>query len=120
MAISTLQVNEFGDLYLVDGANLAIITGEVAVAQDVDQATKMVLGEDPFDTSKGVDYFGTVFAPSPDYDAFRSQLTTAALSVRDTLGVTSLTMTKDGNEITYAMDVSTIYGAIDVAQTIEV
>lgn len=118
MAISTFAVNEFGDLYLADGSNLQLIQGEDAVSQDVGQATKMVKGEDPFDTTKGVDYFNTAFSPTPDYDQFRYQLTRAALSVPDTIEVTSLEITRDGDNLNYLMEVSTIYGPVIASQQV--
>ena len=118
MSLATFQVDENGDLFLVDGANLGLVYDVDAVTQDIGQATKMLLGENPYDTSQGVDYFGTVFSPQPDYDAFRVQLAREALTIPDTTGVMGVELTKDGNELTYVMEVATVYGTVTVANSI--
>lgn len=120
MSIATLAVNELGDLYLADGSNLLLLEGEAAVAQDVGQATKMIKGENPFDTAQGVDYFNTAFSPVPNYDQFRFQLSAAALSVPDTIEVTSLEITREGENLNYDMEVSTIYGPVISSQRISI
>lgn len=119
MTISTLAINEWGDLYLADGSNLVLLSGDVACAQDVGQATKMVRGENPFSTNDGVDYFGVVFSPTPDYDQFRYQITRAALTVPDTIDVSSLDISISGGQLDYVMDVTTIYGSARTEQSIK-
>lgn len=118
MAIKTLQTNEFGDLYVVDGSSLGLLDGKDAAVQDVGSATKKILGENPFNSLEGVDYFGTVFSPSPDYDQFRLQLTEAALTVPDVTEVTSIEITKEGDQVNYVMQINTVYGPATVASPI--
>lgn len=118
MAISTLAINANNDLYLVDGSNFGVLTGIDAVVQDVGQATRKVRGENQFNINEGVDYFGAVFSPVPDYDAFRAQLIDAALSVPDTIDVVSVTMARAGDAINYQMEITTIYGTTTVSGAI--
>jgi hypothetical protein len=117
MAISTLQCNANEDLYLPDGRNLAILTGQNALLQSVRQRCKMRLGENVFNTQEGVDYFGTIFSPQPNYDAARVSITDAILSTPDVLSVESLTITISGNTFTYVADIQTIYGGMQVTNT---
>lgn len=118
MSLTTFKVDENGDLFLVDGANLGLIFDEEAVAQDVGQATKMLLGENPYDTTQGVDYFGTVFSPQPDYDAFRVQLAREALTIPDTTGVLGVELSKEGNNLIFKMEVATVYGIVTAENSI--
>lgn len=118
MAILSFKADDNGDLSLHNGANLAMVSGKEAVAQDVGQATKKLLGENPFNTSEGVDYFGTVFSPNPDYDQFRFQLVQAAMSVPDVVEVYSLEITKTGDQLYYKMEVNSKYGQITVSNSI--
>lgn len=118
MALKTLQTDDNGDLYIVDGSSLGVLHNKDAVIQDVSSATKKILGENPFNTLEGVDYFGTVFSPTPDYDQFRLQLMEAALTVADVTDVVSIEITQNGDQISYTMQINTIYGPATVASPI--
>lgn len=127
MATQTLACNANNDLYLVDGRNLQFLTGQDACAQNLKQKTLMVLGEDQYNTNDGVDYFGTVFTPQPDYDRARESLENNLLECPDVTGIQSLTISTDTvvnpnsglNEsaFTYEADVTTIYDTITVSNT---
>lgn len=110
MATKTLQCNENNDLYLVDGRNLSFVTGADACAQNMTQKMLMRLGENQYNTEDGVDYFGAIFTPTPDYDAARLSLITNLLEVPDVLSVNSLDITIDGDQFDYTADVQTVYG----------
>lgn len=114
MALSTLQVNENEDLYLPDGRNLVIITGQDAVEQGVRQRTKMRLGENIFNVQEGVDFFGAIFSPQPDYDAARASISAAIQSTPDVLSIETLTITIANNTFSYVADIQTIYGPMTV------
>jgi hypothetical protein len=112
MATQTIACNENNDMYLVDGRNLSIISGAPACAQNLTQKGLMILGENQFNINDGVDYFGTVFTPQPNYDAARQSISKNILECPDTLSVSSLTITTEGDEFEYTAQVSTIYGPI--------
>jgi hypothetical protein len=115
MATSTLQTNSNNDLYLPDGRNLIVVGGIPACSQSIGQATKMRLGEDIYSTLAGVDYFGTVFTPQPDYDAARQSLTTAILSCPDVISIESLSIEISADSFNYVAEINTIYGPIPVS-----
>lgn len=110
MATSTLQVNANEDLFLPDGRNLVILSGVDACVQNVRQATKMRLGENTFNVNEGVDYFGTIFSPQPDYDAARKSISQAILSSPDVISIESLDISISGNTFSYVAQIMTIYG----------
>jgi len=127
MATMTIACNENNDMYLVDGRNLGFLTGAPACAQNILQKTLMVLGENQYNTADGVDYFGTVFTPQPDYDLARESLENNILEAPDVTGISSLTITPttainpnsglSEAQFTYEADVTTIYDQITVSNT---
>lgn len=110
MGITTLGVNEHNDLFLYDGSNLQLLTGEPAVQQGVNQATSQRLTENPFNVNEGVDYLGAIFTPTPDYNIARDDLSRAALSVPDTLSVIEITLDVQGDKLLFNMVVLSAYG----------
>jgi hypothetical protein len=118
MATSTLQTDLNEDLYLVDGRNLAVLTGKDALVQSIRQATRMRTTENVFNVNEGVDFFGTIFSSPPDYDAARKSIADAILSVPDTISIEQLTITIGNNAFSYSANVQTIYGLVPVGQSI--
>lgn len=114
MATSTLQTNSNNDLFLPDGRNLVVIAGVEACAQNIGQATKMRLGEDIYNTLSGVDFFGTIFTPQPDYDAARQSISAAILACPDVISIESLTVEISSDSFNYVALVNSIYGPIPV------
>ncbi len=115
MATSTIQTNANNDIYLADGQNLVILSGEAACVQNILQATLMRLGEDGFNKAAGVDYFGAIFTPQPSYDAARKSIANAILGCPDVYGIDSLTITISGNTFNYVANVITAYGTLTVS-----
>jgi hypothetical protein len=114
-------------MYLVDGRNLGFLTGSAACAQNILQKTLMVLGENQYNVNDGVDYFGTVFTPQPDYDLARESLENNILECPDVTGISSLTITPtvvvnpnsglNEEQFSYQADVTTVYDTITVSNT---
>jgi len=76
--------------------------------------TLMRLTEDLYNVLNGVDYFGAIFSPQPDYDLARKSLIDNITSVPDVIGVNTLTFTIDGEDLNYVAEVATIYGQLTV------
>lgn len=112
MATLTIQSDENNDIAFADGRNVALISGSDACAQNLKQKSLMRLGEDQYDTADGVDYFGTIFTPQPDYDAARQTITRNLLRCPDVIGVQSLTIDIVEGIFVYNAQVVTIYGPI--------
>jgi hypothetical protein len=115
MATSTIQTNDNNDIYLPDGRNIFIMSGEAACEQNIRQATLMRLKEDIYNQNNGVDYFGTIFTPQQNYDAARKSLSTVILACPDVLSIESLTITITANTFNYVANVVTIYGPLKVS-----
>jgi hypothetical protein len=115
MASQTLQCNENNDLFLPDGRNLAFLSGSAACAQSLRQKSLMRLGENQYNTTDGVDYFGTIFTPQPNYDAARASLAKNLLEVPDVTSIDSLTINISGDQFSYEADVHTPYGPVTAA-----
>lgn len=115
MATRTLQCDGHNDLFLPDGRNLVFIEGVAAAAQNLEQRSLERLGENQFNTSEGVDYFGTIFTPQPNYDAARKSLSTNLLACPDVLSIESLTININGEVFEYEAQIHTIYGPIPLS-----
>ncbi len=76
------------DLTLDAFGNIAVAAPPYALAQDVASACRTVLGEVYYDTTLGVDYFGTIFGYTPPIAIFQEQFVNAALSVAGVVAAT--------------------------------
>jgi hypothetical protein len=115
MATATLQTDDNNDFYLPDGRNIALLTGALAVQQDIESAVLMRTTEDVYDTNNGVDYFGAIFTPQPNYDSARLSISNAITKVPDVESIDSLVITIDGNDFDWHADVVTKYGPLKVS-----
>lgn len=117
MTTITIQCDpDTNDIALADGRNIAFITGSDACAQNLLQKSLMRLGEDQYDTADGVDYFGTIFTPQPDYDAARLSIAQNLLRCPDVISIQSLDITIAANIFIYVAQIMTIYGPLKVEQ----
>lgn len=115
MATITIQTDENNDLFLPDGKNLNILSGETALAQNIRHAGLMRKGEDIYDIDNGVDYFGAIFTPVVDYDAARQSIAAAILKKPDVINIDSLDITIVDDEFQYQAVVLTDYGIVKVS-----
>lgn len=69
------------DLVLDAAGNIALAAEPYALAQDVASACRLFLGEAIYDTTRGVDYQGTILNQSPPVVVFQEALQRAALTV---------------------------------------
>jgi hypothetical protein len=115
MSSLTIQANSVNDLYLPDGRNLFLLSGIDACAQNVQQACLMRLGEDIYNISTGVDYFGTIFTPQQNYAAARKSIIDTILSVGDVISVDNLTIAITGNTFNFVAEIITTFGPTTVS-----
>lgn len=110
MTTLTIEVNDNNDLFLPDGRNLNILSGEKAMVQVIKAAHQMRLGEDLYDVENGVDYLGTVFKSPVDEDGARKSIADAILKKADVAGIDSLTVTIQNGILGFTAEVVSIYG----------
>jgi hypothetical protein len=112
---TTILTNANNDLFLADGRNLVIISGIEALEQNVVQACLMRLGEDIYNQSSGVDYFGSIFTPQQNYDAARKSLIDTILTVDGVLSIDSLSISIDGDTFNFTANIVTTFGPTSVS-----
>lgn len=117
MSTRTIQADEHNDIAMDDGRNVAFIEGSDACAQNLLEKTLMRLGENQYDTTDGVDYFGTIFTPQPSFDDARQSIIKNLLECPDVISIRSLTIAIEGDVFTFVAQIVTIYGPIKVDQT---
>lgn len=115
MAIKTIQVTENQDIALIGGRTWAFLQGEDALKQNLVSYGRMILKEDLYDIRNGVDYFGSVFSPTPDLDKARASITSQLLKHPDALSVESLTISIEDSALNYIAVVNTIYGEVQIS-----
>ena len=110
MAVQTLAVNSNNDLYLDNSGNIAIAYDLDAVTQGCEQVTRTKLGEIPYDTLLGMPFFEAVWVGVPNIRRYEAALSTAILSVPDVLALDDLTVTQEGEVLSYTAVITTEYG----------
>ena len=58
---NTLMLNDKWDIYVDDAGNIATVTGDYAIAQNVANAERLFQGDAYFERSKGVPYLTEIF-----------------------------------------------------------
>ena len=119
MATMTIQTDpENNDIAFTDGRMIVLIQGGPATAQDLRLKSLMRLTENQYNVQDGVDYFGTIFTPQPNFDAARQSIARNLLEVPDVLSIQSLIIDVAGDVFTYTAQVVTIYGPLNITQSI--
>lgn len=110
MTTLTIEVNSKNDIYLPDGRNINILSGEKAMVQVVRAAHLMRRGEDMYDVDNGVNYLDTVFSSPVDQDGARQSIINAILKKPDVAGIENLTVTISNGTLDFEAEIVTIYG----------
>lgn len=114
MATQTILCDENNDMYLPNGRDISMVFDALACAQNLKQRSLERLGENQYNTAEGVDYFGTVFTPQPDYDGARRSLSQNLLACPDVINIDSLTINVVANVFNYIAVIRTIYGPVNI------
>lgn len=114
MSIKTIKTNSKNDMILADGKNIVFIIDTPALEQSTREYGLMRLGENPFNTEDGVDYFGTMFSSPKDLDGARASLAKALVKHPDVLSIESLVITESNNKLFWTARLNTIYGTANI------
>jgi hypothetical protein len=79
--MKSLKLTDKWDLTLDASGNIATVTGDEALAQDVACACRLFAGELWYDTGKGVPYLENILGRSISAAFFKAKLIEAALTV---------------------------------------
>jgi hypothetical protein len=106
--------NSNNDFYLGDDGNIAFVTALAAVAQLCVSRVEAQRGEMIYAADQGMPTRATAwdqFNPNQFEAAARAII----LATPDVTAVTSFTLTRQGNDLVYSADISTIYGSTTVS-----
>ncbi len=84
--MNTLLISD-GDITLDSRGDIAMATGDLALAQDAASAIKTFLGEVYWDTTIGIPYFTQIFGRKPPLALLKEQFIGAAKTVPDIVSV---------------------------------
>lgn len=114
MATQTILCNENNDMFLPNGRDIEMVFDALACAQNLKQRSLERLGENQYNTTEGIDYFGTIFTPQPNYDAARRSISQNLLACPDVVNIDSLTINPTDGVFNFIANVHTIYGPVNI------
>lgn len=114
MTTQTIWCDGNNDMYLPNGRDISMAFNAMACAQNLKQRSLMRLGENQYNVAEGIDYFGAIFTPQPNYDAARRSISQNLLACPDVISVESLTITIEGDIFNFIAEIRTIYGPINI------
>lgn len=113
----TLKLNSEWDLCLDEFGNIATITGDEAIAQNVCNALRLFTNDAWFDPDRGIDHFNVDLGVKPLTNQIRARFIAAAESVDGVAAasVTGLKVSEDRKLSGLVHIVTTNGGFLDVA-----
>lgn len=108
---TSFAVNANNDLYIGNNGSLAIVSDIQSVLVACACIAKSVRGEMFLQVDRGIPYFETVFTGSPQILQFEAALRAAWKKVDQVLNIISLTTSVQNNQLSYAAEILTSFGA---------
>lgn len=112
--VTTLAANDSNDIYLDSSGNLAVLSGLAAVEAACATATKAQLQEMVLATNSGIPNFQALWIGTPEYSLWKSYILNTLQNVPGVQQVTSLTLSVNGNAVSYTANITTQYGTTTV------
>jgi hypothetical protein len=103
-------VNDNNDMFANANGTIALVEDEAGVDQDVKHALTSVLGEMIYSQQDGVDFYGTIFAPFPNVEAFIQSCRKNIRRKSNILSVNSFEVFKEDNIAKYETTITTSFG----------
>lgn len=101
------------DIFLDSNNNLAMVLDKNAVRQDCLLASQMLLGEFPFDTTRGVTYMEDLFQQKNPY-LFEQSLKSNIQAVPNVTEVTNLKIVQVSDVLEYEVTIQSAYGPVEL------
>lgn len=98
------------DLYIGPDGSLAMATGIEAVMQAAQQAAQTQLGEMMYAVDEGLPNFASVWNGAANIAQFEAYLRRTLLAVDHVTGIADLTISVEGNKLSYTATIETDYG----------
>lgn len=108
----TIAINENNDIYLNSSNNLMTKTDINALADILTTKSQTNLGELLYDTTKGIDFLGTIFNSPSEPAFFQSELIQQLEDTENVQSVYSFTSNTQDNVYSYTAEIISDYGNI--------
>lgn len=109
-----IAINDQNDIYLDNTNNIAIATGALAVQQAAQTATLAQLEEMILFTLRGMPARQAVWVGSPNYAVYQAAVVSAIQSIYGVNAVTSITVSQQGDTLSYVAIIDSIYGELTI------
>lgn len=111
--MTTLQLDANNNL-VIDRNNLTTTTGLNACAQDSRTRVGLVRGENPYDTSEGIDYFNEMLGKFGGIKYIRESIRARILDNPEIVSIDDMTITSADGNLNVVAQISTIYGGFEL------
>lgn len=101
------------DIGMGPDRNLTMVTGKDCVQQDCVQATRMLLGEYPYDTNRGVPYMETLFRNKSVFE-FEEGLRAELLRVPNVRSVKDFRVIQVSDILEFEAVIDTTFGPLEL------
>jgi hypothetical protein len=112
-----IKIDANRNLVIINEKFVFVFDAEV-ISQNCEQAMRQQLGELNYAADKGIQYLDNVFTGNPNFQRFESQARRQLSNVVGVTGIISFNFEFNDNILSYNASISTIYGAITVANQI--
>lgn len=101
------------DISMGPDRNLSMVEGKACVQQDCVQATRMLLGEYPYDTERGVPYMETLLKNKSVFE-FEEGLRAELLRVPNVLAVKDFSIIQISDIVEFEAVIDTTFGPLEL------
>ena len=109
----SLELDKDNNL-VITGGNLSTVSGVTACAQDTRTRVGLCAGENPYDTTEGIDYFNEMLGKLGGMDYIRERLRERILANPEITTINKLDIVSANGTTTVTADISTVYGSFQL------
>ena len=115
ISMQTLRLDDGNNLVIAD-KGLVVIDGADACAQDTKTRIGLVRGENPYDTTEGVDYYNELLGKMGGEAYIRADISKRIMANDEIIGIRRMTIDEDREThvTTLTAEIATIYGDVQL------
>lgn len=111
--MQTVQLDRNNNLVITNGS-LTVIDGVDACAQDTATRVGLCAGENPMDTTEGIDYFNDILGKLGGLDYIREKIRKRILANDEIVQIENLEISAKDGEVNVIAEISSIYGVFEI------